>query len=54
MLFGDRVAVYCVKHTEQTDTLCVHKVVFLPHRKHISSFALFCQKNKGHTKILCR
>jgi hypothetical protein len=29
MLFGDIVAVYCEKHTGQTDTLCGQNVEFL-------------------------
>jgi hypothetical protein len=34
MLCGDRVAVYCVNHTQHTDTLCGQSVI---HGKHYIS-----------------
>jgi hypothetical protein len=36
MLFGERVAFYCVNHTEHTDKLCVQNLEFVPRRKEIT------------------
>jgi hypothetical protein len=64
MLFGNRIAVCCENHTEDTDTLCGQNAVRNSQETYYVSatepsvlfgetVAVYCEKRTEHTDTLC-